>query len=604
MAKVNDEVAKQFSTLREAYQKQLTEIKKRIRVTSVSRVSAFLLTLLAIYISSGFGWIPLVLTGTLGFGIFIFLVIRHSKLFRVRSWLEQIIAINEKELRLLDMDTKGMETGQEFMIEEHPFASDLDIFGKRSLFQLLNRSATAAGKKRLAHSLNFPLKQKDLIGKRQQAIGELTAKLDWRQKFQATGMLATEDGDVLTELQNWASGSFYSFNRLLYHIALWLNPILGFGVILLIALNLVGFGVFLFFLFVPFALIGSKFNSINKEHALLGRKGKLLSRYAELFSLVSEENFEAELLADAQKELGLETDSARQAISELSRISAAFDYRLNLLVGIFLNIFFLWDIRQSIRLERWKTKYGNQLEHWFDTLARVDELSSIAGYAFAHPHSVFPEISDLEFELTAKDARHPFISWEQNVGNEISFTGWKQFQVITGANMAGKSTYLRTVGVNLVLAMTGSPVLAASLKFCPVDLFTSIKTSDSLQDGESYFFAELKRLKTIIDRLSAGDKLFIILDEILRGTNSQDKQKGSKALISQLIRLGASGMIATHDLSLGTLKDNFPGNLLNKRFEVEIEQDELVFDYKLKEGISQNLNASFLMEKMGIVLKS
>lgn len=168
--------------------------------------------------------------------------------------------------------------------------------------------------------------------------------------------------------------------------------------------------------------------------------------------------------------------------------------------------------------------------------------------------------------------------------------------------MAGKSTYLRTVGVNMVLAMTGGPVLADRFTIKPVDLFTGIKTSDSLQDGESYFFAELKRLEMLIRQLESGDPVFIILDEILRGTNSADKQKGSKALISQLVKLGASGMIATHDLTLGELAAVFPENVANKRFEVEIEANELVFDYKLKEGISKNLNASFLMKKMGITM--
>ena len=168
--------------------------------------------------------------------------------------------------------------------------------------------------------------------------------------------------------------------------------------------------------------------------------------------------------------------------------------------------------------------------------------------------------------------------------------------------MAGKSTYLRTVGINMVLAMTGAPVLAKSFVLKPIDIFTGIKTTDSLQDGESYFFAELKRLKEIINTLEKDSKLFIILDEILRGTNSRDKHNGSEGLVKQLIKLNASGMIATHDLALGKLEKTFPEQVINKRFEVEIKNNELVFDYKLKDGISQNLNATFLMKKMGITV--
>jgi DNA mismatch repair ATPase MutS len=229
-------------------------------------------------------------------------------------------------------------------------------------------------------------------------------------------------------------------------------------------------------------------------------------------------------------------------------------------------------------------------------------LSSFAGFAFNHPTSVYPEFSDAAFVFKANNLKHPFISDEVSVGNDVKFTGWQQFHIVTGANMAGKSTYLRTVGINMILAMTGCPVLADEFLLTPAELFTGIKTSDSLQDGESYFFAELKRLEMMIRRLEKKEPMFIILDEILRGTNSADKQKGSKALISQLVKLGASGMIATHDLTLGELATVFKNHVINKRFEVETENNELVFDYKLKEGISQNLNASFLMKKMGITM--
>jgi DNA mismatch repair ATPase MutS len=256
-----------------------------------------------------------------------------------------------------------------------------------------------------------------------------------------------------------------------------------------------------------------------------------------------------------------------------------------------------------IRLEKWKSRNDRKLEKWFDSLYAVDELNSFAGFAFNHPEVVYPVFSEKDFKLEASGMKHPFIDRRTCVGNDSHIKGWKDFQVITGANMAGKSTYLRTVGINLVLAMTGGPVLAKSFVFKPVDLFTSITTSDSLQDGESYFFAELKRLKQMIDLLENGNKMFIILDEILRGTNSADKRKGSKSLISQLVRLGASGFIATHDLALGELKKEFPEHVENKRFEVEIINDELYFDYKLKEGISQNLNATFLMKKMGITVE-
>jgi hypothetical protein len=383
---------------------------------------------------------------------------------------------------------------------------------------------------------------------------------------------------------------------------LFINPIIGFVVLFLIIFGILNPSAFLLFLIIPSALLMPKIGLINKEHMQLSRKSETFEKYAGLLNLVENENFKAQILVDAKNLLISDEHAASKSIGKLANISAAFDYRLNLLVGLLLNIFFLWDIRQAIRLENWKKENSAFVSDWFDKLAQIDELSSFAGFAFNHPTSVYPEFSDAAFVFKANNLKHPFISDEVSVGNDVKFTGWQQFHIVTGANMAGKSTYLRTVGINMVLAMTGCPVLADEFLLTPAELFTGIKTSDSLQDGESYFFAELKRLEMMIRRLEKGEPMFIILDEILRGTNSADKQKGSKALISQLVKLGASGMIATHDLTLGELASVFKDHVINKRFEVETENNELVFDYKLKEGISQNLNASFLMKKMGITM--
>ena len=267
-----------------------------------------------------------------------------------------------------------------------------------------------------------------------------------------------------------------------------------------------------------------------------------------------------------------------------------------------MNYFFLWDILQSRRLDRWRGIYKDYLEKWFETLSCFDALNSLACFSFNNPGFIFPEPVDTAFVLKAEDCGHPLILEDSRINNPIGLEGWKQFIIVTGANMAGKSTYLRTVAVNFILAMTGAPVCASKFVFSPAEIFTSIRTRDNLLQNESYFFAELKRLKAIIDELDSGTQLFIILDEILKGTNSKDKQMGSLALLKQLIRYNATGLIATHDLSLGSLIEEFPENIRNKRFEVEIENDNLVFDYTLKDGISRNLNATFLMKKMGITI--
>jgi DNA mismatch repair ATPase MutS len=467
---------------------------------------------------------------------------------------------------------------------------------------LLDRSATHIGREHLALTLSYPLKQKEQIKERQEAITELSGMPHWRQAFQALGSTEEKEKNSTGSLLSWAKATETVFNKPAYKILLIITPLLGFVDTGLISFGLLSYSSFLAFLLLPFLVLVPRLSQINKTYALLSKKTSLLEHYAALFEKTEERDFRSKIMRNAVKTLSEGDISAFKAVRQLSGISKAFDYRLKMFAGILLNIFFLWDIRQSIRLEKWKSRYGNMLSQWLETLAQVDELCSFAGFAFQHPEAVFPKIATESFRVQGKNLKHPFIDPAVCVGNPVNIDGWSRFHVITGANMAGKSTYLRTVGINYVLAMTGAPVLADSFVFSPVQLFTGIKTSDSLQDGESYFFAELKRLKEIIVRLEKGKMLFIILDEMLRGTNSKDKQKGSKALLRQFVRLRASGLIATHDLTLGDLAADFPENVINKRFEVEIKHDRLQFDYQLKEGVSQNLNATFLMKKMGITV--
>ncbi len=584
------------------YEEQLTQIQKSIRRVATLRISLFLITVLGIYLTAGHSLTAVLTVAVAGFSLFGFFVFRHIRLYKQKKRVESLLQINKNELRLLRRDTSHQPEGLEFPDTEHPFAHDLDIFGKRSLFQLLDRSATHSGRKHLALTLLYPLKQKERIKDRQETIAELSGVPRWRQAFQALGNIEEKDKNVAENLLEWAKNTGTVFNKPVYKILLIITPLLGFADVILISFGVLTFSSFLFFLLLPFLVLTPRLSQINKTYAHLSKKASLLEQYATLFEKMEEIKFHSNIMKDAVNSLAKGDVSAFKAVRQLSDISKAFDYRLKMFAGILLNIFFLWDIRQSMRLEKWKNRYGNRLSQWLETLAQVDELCSLAGFAFQHPEAVFPKIATGSFEVQGESLKHPFIDPAVCVGNPVDIDAWSRFHVITGANMAGKSTYLRTVGINYVLAMTGAPVLADTFVFTPVQLFTGIKTSDSLQDGESYFFAELKRLKEIIVRLEKGEKLFIILDEILRGTNSKDKQKGSKALLRQFIRLGASGLIATHDITLGELAANFPKNVINKRFEIEIEHDQLQFDYQLKEGVSQNLNATFLMKKMGITV--
>ena len=482
------------------FRDQLAIVNQKIRRISVLRILSFLVTILGIYVLAGVHMVALIAFGVIGFTIFIVLVIRHARLHKIKQWFEVLVQINETELELMAGKTTSIPNGQEYIKQDHPFTSDLDIFGNRSLFQLIDRSATTKGREKLAGRFVRLLKDINELERRQKAIDELKHKPVWRQHFQAHGKLAHDENNTIDSFLNWAKDTSISFNKPLYKLLLVINPILAFGTIFLISMGYLGFGSFVMFLFVPFAIIGRKFSKINTLHNQLGKKTEVLGKYSEMFGMVEKETFGSSLLNEQKLLIADHQRSTQNTIKKLSGILAAFDYRLNLIVGILLNIFFLWDILQSIRLEKWKTSYGKEMESAFESLFVFDELNSLAGFAFSHPESVFPGFKKDDFLLEAVDAKHLFISEKNNIGNEINFNGWGKFQIITGANMAGKSTYLRTVGINMVLAMTGAPVLAKRFVLKPVDIFTGIKTTDSLQDGESYFFAELKRLKEMIKR--------------------------------------------------------------------------------------------------------
>ncbi len=597
----NSQAVRQFY---EGRVRELTEVlavlQKKIKNISAFRVIVFLVTLVGIYVLSGRSLTGLIIVAVAGFSVFIALINRHDSLFPRKRNTEALLSINQNELKLLDRDTTHQVDGREYLDTGHPFAADLDIFGPRSLFQLLDRSATTSGRERLAATLQDPMAHVPQLIERQQAIEELKNLPLWRQEFQALGGADVSNQTALEKLLKWSKISTISFNKPIYKILLWLNPILGFSVVLLIVLGVLNETAFLLFLFMPGLTFGTQLLKINLEYDLLERQAGLLRKYAALFKKTEEPDFKSAILKKEISKLAGTKTSAHNAFLHLSKILKVFDWRLNMVLGVLLEVFFLWDIKQLVRLEKWKKQHALEIPGWFAALSAMEELVSFAGFAFNHPDAVMPVVSEHDFTLKAENLKHPFLAEEVCVGNPVSLPGWHQFHIITGANMAGKSTYLRTVGINLVLAECGAPVLADRFEFTPVQIFTGIKTSDSLQDGASYFFAELQRLKEIMDRLRKGEQLLIILDEILRGTNSKDKQKGSMALLRQLMQYNASGLIATHDLTLGDLAREFPGEIHNKRFEVEIENNEMTFDYTLKEGISQNLNATFLLKKMNI----
>lgn len=334
-----------------------------------------------------------------------------------------------------------------------------------------------------------------------------------------------------------------------------------------------------------------------------GKKLKSLNGYARLIALAKAEDWKSAGMLELMERFNLNGQSPVQALQQLSKELDRLDLRNNQFLYVLLEGSIFFQLQEIVRIERWKVRYGQHISEWLETVGELDALCSLGTFAYNHPQYTYPELTEKPFCFLATQMGHPLMPVSQCVKNDATIPSRPFFLIITGANMAGKSTYLRTIGVNYLLACVGAPVCCEKLKLHPNQLITSLRTSDSLSDNESYFFAELKRLKRIIDLLNQGQQLFIILDEILKGTNSMDKQKGSFDLIRQFMQLKANGIIATHDLLLGSLIKQFPEEIRNYCFEADIKDNELTFSYKLREGVAQNMNACFLMKKMGIILQ-
>ena len=535
--------------------------------------------------------------------VFAVLMIRHTFLSHKKSYAEALIKLCSGELKGLNYDFSAFDGASGKAGAEHSFCLDLDIFGERGFFQSVNRTVTEMGREQLAGWFLNPPTERGLILQRRMAIQELASLTGLRQDFYVKGMLRggrrQGDSQLLSYLLN--TSSFFAGSRS-WRVSVRTVPVLWclvFACMLLGYLPLPFFGI-LFVLSMSAAYICIR--QVNALHQSVNQLEKILVAYAELMKSIEGNTFTSGELSAISRELVGGRGSASRAVKKLSACIGMLDQRFTL-TGILLNIFTFRDIRTCIAIEQWKSTHGAEAPGWLASLARFDALSSLGGFAFNHPGYTYPVLTDSYFRMSGKALGHPLIPRDACVKNDITITeGSPRFLIITGANMAGKSTYLRTVGINFLLGTLGAPVCADELTLCPASLVTSLRTSDSLVSNESYFFAGLKRLKMIIDRLQQGEKLFIILDEILKGTNSADKQKGSLALMKQLISYRANGIIATHDLALGSLEAEFPRQVKNYRFEADITDDTLVFSYQLKEGVAQNMSATFLMQKMGITV--
>lgn len=579
----------------------IEQLRTTSRRQSLLRVVFFLASIVSVYVLVKPQPVLSGIVAALFFGLFIYTARRHQRTQRKIKRSEMLNALTANELKALEGDYSKFSNGLSYLDKSHPFAHDLDIFGEGSLFQRMDRSFSDRGSELLAQRLTNPFKESITIRKVQEGVKELAGKPEWMLNYRTTGNLMPADIDE-SKLIAFFAHTYPQFRKPIIKTLLFLMPVLTLLMLVLTIAGTITFGMFIIYvLMVPIGITAYHFNTISQIHNNLGKQAGKLQQYRKLLEYLEGEGWISDEMNSFHHRTQTGGKEASAIIGSLIAILERFDYRLNLIAGILLNILFLWDIRMVRQLEFWKEKNANHVEDWLRVLNEVEYLISQASFAFNHPDYIFPEIANDDL-VEAENAGHPFINPGKRVGNPIEFKHWDEFKVITGGNMAGKSTYLRTVGINLVLAMTGNPVCAKRFRFMPMTIITSIRSDDSLQENESLFYAELKKLRDIIQRLESGEALFLLLDEILKGTNSEDKQKGSLALLRQLLRYKTSGAIATHDLAVGNLEKEFPGSIQNLCFEIEIKDRALRFDYRLREGMAKNLNATFLMKQMGITI--
>ena len=582
--------------------RQLSQTKTQINRISLLRVLLFVAGFAGLILFYRSGTWAVVLTVCCTFLPFFILVKVHNRLYFRKEQLETQLKLNQDELKGLEGDYSVFDEGREFIDAGHPYSYDLDLFGRKSLFQALGRTCTHIGKQTLATWMQHHLTEKTAIETRQESIRDMSRRMEFREAFRVTGSINRGADSDEEEISRWSRTPSVLQHLWWVKLCLWAVPSIN---ILLLALGLLNilslswFGMmFTVFVILSFGLI-QRVTLIQESY---GKKLKTLNRYARLITLAKGETWQAPALRELTDKLDIDGHSPAEALTQLSKELDRLDLRNNQLLYVILEGSMFFQLRQIVRIERWKARYGKYLMGWLEAVGELDALCSLGTFAYNHPAYTYPTITNQPFCFLARNMGHPLMPEAQCVKNDATIPSRPYFLIITGANMAGKSTYLRTIGVNYLLACMGCPVCCESLTLYPAQLITSLRTTDSLSDNESYFFAELKRLKRIIDLLNKGQELFIILDEILKGTNSADKQKGSLDLIRQFMRLKADGIIATHDLLLGTLADQFPEYIRNYCFEADIKDNELTFSYRLREGVAQNMNACFLMRKMGITI--
>jgi len=537
----------------------------------------------------------------ISFFVFVLFAMIHERYIKQRKFQTTLKTINLDEINAIQGAFLDYEDGEEFEDSDHAYAVDLSIFGKRSVFHFLNRTTTSLGKKVLSGWLQIFPEHSSLkeIRDRQEAVEELSGKIDFRQNIQAHGKNIHDSLEKLESVRLLFKESQCVLGHSFLIFFLHIFPVVTLSAIVLVFFN------FSWLIPVGFALVQGLVNwlfrkKVTRLYKLTAQNFKVLNVYSKIIGEIEGETFKSSTLNELQKHYYIKNRPASLYIKKLSSRLQFFEARASKEIHFLMNNIFFWDLHCVFRIEKWKNDVKQDIDNWFDAVGQFEALSSLGNMYFNHPDWTKPELSDSGFTLNAISVGHPLIPSSERVNNSIKLEGDTNIVIITGPNMAGKTTFLKTIGVNIVLALAGAPVSADVFQISPVNVYTSMKVSDSLDKGLSLFYAELQRLKVVLQAIVNKEPVFFLIDEMLKGTNELDRHSGANALIRQLIEQKAEGMVATHDLELTKLENDFPGKIWNFHFDGYIEDDKLLFDYLLKKGVCTSSNALELMKKIGI----
>ena len=586
---------------------QANKYKELLNTYSLYRLGIFALFIVSICIGVSLDDFTIIMLSLATLSLCFAWVINKQSQFEVlKIYFQNVKTVNGNEIGSITARTNIYHSGRWFVNDKHNYTSDLDIFGDGSLFQLINRAATFPGIVKLAKWLNAP-ESKSTILLRQQAVSEIGSKNDWRtdiqahlvfsikqQKEQIKNLLEYLKIPIELEDQKWLSLYSKVAPYLLLSViivAVFYTPLRYFAGLLAL---------------VNVRIVASQAKTVKKTDLIAGKIGESLKHFVSAFKSIENEEWESAYLKTQSGRIKhAESEAISARVEELSNLINKLNYRLNVVASFILNTFFLWDIRMVIAIENWKKNNQQSLEDAFDVIAEYEALISLASLRINYPDWCFPEIVESEtYTIAAKQIAHPLIPVNQRVANDYELTDTYKIDIITGSNMAGKSTFLRTIGINIVLALSGAPACAESMRVSVMTVLSYMRIKDSLNESTSTFKAELDRLQMLLAAVDSDAKIFFLIDEMLRGTNSVDKYLGSKAVIQQLISKKGVGMVATHDLQIAELEKQYPDYIRNFYFDIQVKEGEMLFDYKIKHGECKTFNASLLLRQIGINVES